>query len=66
MATKGEFLVPDYYKDFKCKGTECRKTCCSGWQVTIPMNEYFRLHGISCNSELRDKIDKTFRTLSQP
>jgi lysine-N-methylase len=31
--------------------------------VTIPMNEYFKLHGITCNKKLRENIDRTFRPL---
>ena len=26
---------PDYYKDFSCKGNECRHTCCAGWEIGI-------------------------------
>ncbi|MDD3123846.1 MAG: flagellin lysine-N-methylase [Candidatus Izemoplasmatales bacterium] len=63
ISSKNEYLVPDYYKYFSCKGKECRYTCCSGWKVTIPMNEYFKLHGITCNKKLRENIDRTFRTL---
>jgi hypothetical protein len=61
-----DFIVPGYYKDFKCKGTDCRNTCCSGWKVTIPMNEYFLLHGIECNKDLKDKIDRAFRPIYMP
>jgi lysine-N-methylase len=63
FSSKNEYLVPDYYKDFSCKGKDCRYTCCSGWKVTIPMNEYFKLHGITCNKKLRENIDRTFRPL---
>lgn len=26
---------PDYYKDFSCKGNDCRHTCCGGWEIGI-------------------------------
>ena len=63
---KGDFIVPDYYKDFQCKGKDCKNTCCSGWIVTIPMDEYFKLHGIDCESKLKDKIDRAFRPVYSP
>jgi len=63
---KNIFIVPNYYKQFSCKGTDCRNTCCSGWKVTIPMNQYFSLHGLECNKSLRDKIDRAFRPLQTP
>lgn len=27
--------VPDYYKDFKCIASECKDTCCAGWEVDV-------------------------------
>jgi len=30
------------------------------------MNEYFTLHGLSCNKSLREKIDRAFRPLHNP
>lgn len=63
---KTDFLVPDYYKDFVCKGKECRDSCCMDWKVNIPMDQYFLLHGLSCNPKLKEKIDRTFRPLVKP
>ncbi len=63
---KHEFIVPDHYKKFTCKGGECRNTCCSGWKVTISRQQYFVLHGLSCNKSLRDKMDRTFKPLVDP
>ncbi len=62
----GSFLVPDYYSRFKCKGSDCRNTCCHGWKVTISRKEYYILHGLSCNKTLRAKIDRSFIPLSYP
>ncbi|MDD3712252.1 MAG: flagellin lysine-N-methylase [Candidatus Izemoplasmatales bacterium] len=59
------FVVPDYYKNFVCKGGDCRDSCCVGWKVTIPMNQYFLLHGLSCNKKVKEKIDRTFRPILQ-
>ena len=61
---KGTFLVPSYYMDFRCKGADCRNTCCSGWSVKISMKEYFFLHGFSCKKDLREKLDKAIKPLS--
>ena len=27
--------VPDYFKDFKCIGSDCPSTCCEGWGIVI-------------------------------
>lgn len=32
--------VPNYYKDFKCIGSACEDTCCSGWDVVIDSETY--------------------------
>ena len=63
---KNNFIVPDYYAKFRCKGGECRHTCCAGWDVTIPMDEYFKIVGLQCNQTLRKTIDRTFRLLDHP
>lgn len=64
--TKGTFLVPSYYKNFHCKGTECRNTCCHGWTVTISSKEYFLLHGLNVNKKLRETIDRSFLMVANP
>ncbi|MDT8336439.1 MAG: flagellin lysine-N-methylase [Candidatus Izemoplasmatales bacterium] len=61
-----KFIVPSYYKDFTCKGGDCRDSCCKEWKVTIPMNQYFLLHGLYCNKKVKDKIDRTFRPVFKP
>ena len=33
---------PDYYKDFKCRGTECLHTCCAGWEIGIDKDSVSR------------------------
>lgn len=58
-----EFLVPDYYNDFLCKGGACRTCCCGGWAVTVSMKEYFLLLGLDCGPDLRYKIDGALRLL---
>lgn len=61
-----EFLVPDYYPRFRCKGPSCRNACCSGWGVTIPRDQYFGLLGLSCGKRLREKLDRAFRPVLDP
>jgi hypothetical protein len=63
---KNRFLVPDYFKKFTCKGSECRNCCCSGWGITIPMQQYFTLVGLPGTKKLREKIDRAFCPLSNP
>lgn len=29
------YIVPDYYKKFKCLASDCPATCCAGWQIMI-------------------------------
>ncbi|MBN1970170.1 MAG: flagellin lysine-N-methylase [Candidatus Delongbacteria bacterium] len=62
----GTFLVPDYYKNFQCKGGDCRDSCCVEWKVTIPMEQYFLLHGLKCKATVKEKIDRAFRPLINP
>lgn len=33
-------LVPDYFEKFKCIGSDCEDTCCSGWSVNIDRDTY--------------------------
>jgi hypothetical protein len=57
MKSIHSFIIPEYYPDFKCKASECRHPCCEGWNITISMNDYFRLVGAECSKELRVKLD---------
>lgn len=52
----GKFIVPSYYKDFQCKGKDCRNCCCQGWKITLTQKEYFRLLDVDCSSLLKEKI----------
>jgi len=63
---KGTFLVPNYYKNFNCKTVHCRDSCCVDWLVTITMDQYFLLHGLDVEKELKNKIDRTFRPFEKP
>lgn len=28
-------VIPDYYESFRCIASECRHTCCAGWEIDI-------------------------------
>ena len=60
MPYTNSFKVPNYYKNFICKGHDCRHTCCKGWDVSISMKEYFKTQSLNCSKNLRKILDKTF------
>ncbi len=66
MSYTNNFTVPSYYKNFKCIGGECRHSCCIGWDVTISMNEYFKLQSMNCSKKLRKVIDHAFLVAKNP
>lgn len=61
-----KYIVPEYYKDFKCKCGNCRHSCCEGWPVRISMKEYYRLLGINCSKKLRVKLDRALKICPEP
>lgn len=66
MPIKATFLVPNYYKNFQCKGSSCRYTCCKGWNITISLNEYLHLMSLQCSKKIRQKLDRSFVVLPNP
>lgn len=61
-----KYLVPEYYKDFKCKSGECRHSCCEGWPIRISTKEYYHLLGIKCSDALRVKLDNALKICLEP
>ena len=61
MEAEREYLIPDYFSDFKCKMGACRAACCVGWAVSISMTDYFGLLGLDCNPDLRRRLDTGMR-----
>ena len=55
-----KILVPDFYCGFSCKCGNCRSSCCEGWDVAIPQDEYFRILGMDCSEELRNRLSRAF------
>lgn len=60
------YFVPDYLKDFHCKMGACRHACCNGWQVSVPMDTYFKLLSVPCSEALRRRMDVGLRMLDHP
>lgn len=63
---KARYLMPDYYPEFRCKGDACRNSCCTGWNIEISLEEYLRLIGVDCSTELRRRLDCAFYTAKEP
>lgn len=60
------FWVPAYYEKFACKAQHCRNTCCQGLEIRITQAEYFRLAGMDCPADLRQKLDLSLHVLPHP
>lgn len=45
-----DFIKPDVYDDFQCKGAACRRTCFAGWKITVSKSEY---------QDLKEKLKHT-------
>lgn len=54
------FTVPDIWPAFACKCGKCRNCCCTGWNISISEDEYFRLVGMDCPCGIRQKLDDAF------
>lgn len=59
---KNKWLVPSYFKDFKCKCDKCRHTCCHGWQIPLKKEEYLKLISLNADENLRHRLDVSFIT----
>ena len=55
-----QYIYPDYYKNFKCKTGSCRSACCKGWNVSVTLEEYFRVINLDCDALFREKLDRGF------
>lgn len=66
MKETNEFLMPEYYEHFSCKMGDCRNACCVGWPISVSMTNYFRLLGIECDKELRERLDIGLRVVEHP
>lgn len=66
MSFTHSYSVPAYYPDFHCKAGDCRHPCCTGWDITISMTEYFHMLGMDCSPELRRRLDTAFHLADEP
>lgn len=55
-----------YYDDFSCKMGNCRSACCKGWNVTISLNEYFKINNLECDDDFRARLDRGFYVELKP
>jgi len=60
MQEELRWFVPEYYSDFRCKCGECRNSCCTGWDIAIRRDEYYRLIGLECSEELHGRLECAF------
>lgn len=57
-------FVPDYFDTFSCKGGDCRRTCCCGWNIAVSMREYFTLRSLECTDALQKRLDGALSIIS--
>ncbi len=52
------FIKPEFFEEFKCKASECRNTCCKGWEIDIDpisLNRYLNYEG-EFGKKMKDSI----------
>lgn len=54
---KKVFLTPQYFRKFRCIGSDCEDSCCKGWRVNIDKETYKKYRSVQ-NNELRPLLDK--------
>lgn len=54
---KKVFLAPQYFRKFRCIGSDCEDSCCVGWTVNIDKETYKKYRSAQ-NKELRPLFDK--------
>lgn len=55
---KRSILIPQYFKEFTCIGSDCEDSCCIGWRVDIDHNTYKKYRSLK-NSKLTPLIKKS-------
>lgn len=66
MVNKEKYIVPEYYHLFKCKGNECKYSCCRGFDIYLSLTDYFHMQTLACNKKLRYYIDRSFEVTLHP
>lgn len=59
-----KYITPEYCKNFKCIGSECKNNCCIGWEVCIDdlTKEFYR----SVNGSFGEKLKKYISFCGEP
>jgi hypothetical protein len=55
-----KILVPSYMQQFRCIGSACEDSCCTGWRVDIDQEAYKKYTKIQ-DKELRPIIEKNIK-----
>ena len=58
-------LAPNYYKKFRCLGTECPDTCCQGWRIVLDKKTHDKYTNSSVKT-IRQKSDKYIKKNNNP
>lgn len=54
---KIKIMQPDYYKEFKCIGADCRNSCCTGkWKIHVDKNTYKKYRNLSKNNPFYNEL----------
>lgn len=56
-----QFIVPDYYAQFRCIADRCKHSCCVGWEIDIDSEalEKYRILPGDVGEALRQSIEET-------
>ncbi len=57
-------VCPEYYKDFKCIASQCRHSCCIGWEIDIDEESAERFKCVS--GALGDKLRRCISEGEEP
>ena len=66
LENEKNYLVPDYFFDFRCKMGACRCACCEGWPISVSLKDYFSLLSADVSKELRIKLDCALHIAPNP
>jgi len=58
-------IQPDYANRFRCIGSACEDTCCSGWRVSVDESDFHRLTSLPAGP-LRSLVDVSILQSAQP
>jgi len=57
-------LMPAYYKDFQCKGGDCRDSCCKmNWRIDFDKRDFLRLRRLEVPAEYKSRLEGAIRRM---